>query len=240
MPRSRFVIFLAITFGITIPLFYFSTLQTSTLLVVAVWLVGSYIPALSAWIATIHDEPIAKEEFIQRLKIRANVSWFGFALLMPTGIWLLLFGVSALLQNRSQPAWLALAALPMIFLVNSGEEIGWRGYALPYLMKRFTPFAASLIVGVIWALFHAALYWQRPIFGLLASASIILMSVILAWLFVNTNSIWPGTLLHATFNTWTQVFVTPGREFLLGISILFTALVVGVLFIRYREDFLRS
>lgn len=49
-----------------------------------------------------------------------------------------------------------LALLASIFLDVGGvtEETGWRGFALPLLQKRTTPLAASLIVGVLWGVWH--------------------------------------------------------------------------------------
>src|SRR5574337_857223 len=35
-----------------------------------------------------------------------------------------------------------------------GEELGWRGFALPRLLKRFNPFVASLVLGAIWGVWH--------------------------------------------------------------------------------------
>jgi membrane protease YdiL (CAAX protease family) len=49
-----------------------------------------------------------------------------------------------------------LALLASIFLDVGGvtEETGWRGFALPLLQERMTPLAASLVVGVLWGVWH--------------------------------------------------------------------------------------
>lgn len=40
-----------------------------------------------------------------------------------------------------------------------GEEIGWRGFLQPKLLKRFTPLTASVIIAFIWLLWHIPLFW---------------------------------------------------------------------------------
>src|SRR5215469_11672630 len=53
-------------------------------------------------------------------------------------------------------------ALPMLlvggFIVSDtgalGEEIGWRGYALPRLLRLLSPLNASIVLGLMWAIWH--------------------------------------------------------------------------------------
>ncbi len=48
----------------------------------------------------------------------------------------------------------ALPAIALALLLGPIEEFGWRGLALPLLQRKFAPFWAGLILGVIWALWH--------------------------------------------------------------------------------------
>ena len=237
MRKYGFVIFLVISFAISVPMFVISTMQVSAGLIVLLFLLGSYAPALAAWIVLrsggTEDE---RSSFREVLWKWVAGRWFLFALLVPSVLWVLAYLVSMIVGKVATPVWAALAGLPVILIVNYGEEIGWRGYALPYLMKRFNPFAASLILGVIWGLFHVALNWLRPSFGFLTFLVTLLISVIVTWLFVNTKSILPALLFHAVFNAWTQVFVTGENVIVLVASIVLLFIVAGYLRIRYGKE----
>jgi membrane protease YdiL (CAAX protease family) len=39
-----------------------------------------------------------------------------------------------------------------------GEEVGWRGFLLPKLLTKFSPLSASVVLGVIWGVWHLPLY----------------------------------------------------------------------------------
>jgi len=193
MRKYGFVIFLVISFAISIPLFVISTLQTSPGVIVLLFLLGSYGPALGAWVVLQNGGNEEEKSLFRKVLWKwVGGRWFLLALLVPSVLWVLAYLVSIIAGKGITPAWVALAGLPVIFIVNYGEEIGWRGYALPYLMKRFNPFAASLILGVVWGLFHVALNWQRPLMAFLTFVVTLTLSVILAWLFINTKSVLPG------------------------------------------------
>jgi len=237
MRKYRFVIFLFISFAISIPLFVISTLQTSPGVIILLFLLGSYAPALGVWVA-FQNGGTKEEKSLSREVLWRWVSgkWFLFALLVPSVTWMLAYLGSIIASKGVAPVWAALGGLPVILIVNYGEEIGWRGYALPYLMKRFNPFAASLILGAIWGLFHVTLNWKRPLTGLLTLGVTLTLSVILAWLLINTKSILPGLLFHAMFNAWTQVFVSGEIVTALVWAIIFSVLVAGYLVVRYGKE----
>lgn len=82
----------------------------------------------------------------------------------------------------------------------ASEEAGWRGFALPRLQARFSAFNASLILGVIWTLWHLPLFFIAgeaqlgipfPFYLLL----VVTLSVYFAWLYNNTG----GSLIITVF-----------------------------------------
>ena len=93
-------------------------------------------------------------------------------------------------------------ALPAIalslFLLGTNEEFGWRGVALPLLQRKFSPFWAGLILGIIWAAWHIPAFfisglqyesWSAvPYFG-----GVIALSVIMTPIFNSSR----GSLLIA-------------------------------------------
>ena len=92
-----------------------------------------------------------------------------------------------------------------IFLwIGLGEEPGWRGVALPWLLVGRTALAAALIVGVIHLVWHAPLYgveydsanvWPWGI-------SVVCYSIVVCWIYLHTDgSLLMPMLMHASNNT---------------------------------------
>jgi membrane protease YdiL (CAAX protease family) len=105
----------------------------------------------------------------------------------------------------------ASASLPMFVVpfmltdaISNGEEIGWRGYVLPRLQARHSALVASLILGVIWALWHVPKFLapgNSSSFGLFF-VRVVIEAVLYTWLYNNTKgSLLMTTLAHASANT---------------------------------------
>jgi len=94
------------------------------------------------------------------------------------------------------------------FLMNMWEEIGWRGYALPALQRRYSALVSSLMVGLFWALWHwphfavknslmAANYHGFFLFTVFT----LIDSIPYAWIYNSTNgSLLAVSLYHASTN----------------------------------------
>lgn len=97
--------------------------------------------------------------FFRRLTLwRAPLQWWLFLLL---GIPAIVYTAAAITGTIDDPfpfsPWIMVlpALIQSLLLGPMGEEFGWRGLALPLLQRRFAPFWASLILGVVWAVWHA-------------------------------------------------------------------------------------
>lgn len=131
--------------------------------------------------------------------------------------------------------------LPFVFLQNlligsaMGEELGWRGFALPRLQAVLSPLSASLALGLLWGFWHLPLYMTagHPIadvfFGwLLLSA--LADAVLFTWLFNNTRgSLLPVLLLHASIAT-TGLFLASTKGSFLVAVVLKWAVVGWIVF----------
>jgi uncharacterized protein len=95
--------------------------------------------------------------FFRRLTLwRAPLAWWLFLTLgIPAVVY-----ACALVKGTAgtafpfSPWYLALPAIGHALILGPIEEFGWRGFALPLLQRKFSPFWAGLILGIIWALWH--------------------------------------------------------------------------------------
>jgi membrane protease YdiL (CAAX protease family) len=155
----------------------------------------------------------ALRKLLARLLIwRVDPRWYLVVVLGPAA---LAGGVVALNTLLGGPALsLGMPLLGVaIFLAFSifpgsalGEEIGWRGYALPRLQAGRSALSASLIIGVIWALWHLPLWLtgapgRTPSLYAAFVVSTIALSVLLTWVYNSTGgSLLMVVLIHATVN----------------------------------------
>lgn len=145
------------------------------------------------------------------LKWNVGLRWFVFALSYMAAIKLAV-AVAYRIATGEWPVfattawWVMAAAIAISTWVQAGEEVGWRGYALPRMAVRMGWARASLLLGGLWALWHTPLFFipettttgqSLPYYVLQVMA----ISAASAWLYVRTNgSLLLPMILHASIN----------------------------------------
>lgn len=94
-----------------------------------------------------------------------------------------------------------------LLICAAGEEIGWRGFLLPELNKKHTLLKSSIILGILWGVWH--LNFQNGILGfILYTLSLTFDCVFISWLYVKTK--YNLTLIvfyHFCFNLFSHLFL---------------------------------
>ena len=149
--------------------------------------------------------------------------WFSMIIIIPILVFApayLLFGIIE--GEFTELEWMSFAApeliiVPIIMNIfhgGSSEEFGWRGYSLPRLQAKWNALVSSIILGIIWALWHIPLWYLPPnprqISFIVWTGKIILLSILLTWISNNTNgNILAAVLTHAMFNAMSELFPSP-------------------------------
>lgn len=172
-------------------------------------LVGMIAPALSAMlVASVFGGRREVAVLLRRLvHARFALIWWVLAIaIMPT-----VYGLAALFADHRQLRlligsthwWFLPLSFVYLVIITAGEEVGWRGYALPLLIQRgVSPIAAALALGFVWGAWHLPLRFSagQPGFPLpLFLIFTVALSVIYMVLLLRTGgSLIPALLLHAS------------------------------------------
>ncbi|MEM7086868.1 MAG: type II CAAX endopeptidase family protein [Bacteroidota bacterium] len=184
-------------------------------------LIGAFGPTISAIIVTkIAEGKEALKSLLRKYLIfKVNYKYYLFVLFVPVllqiaGILLSkIFGYS--LGEFNLASGLKGYIPYLLITIPFGplaEELGWRGYLLPKLLKKFGVIKASLLVGFIWSLWHLAAFsfpgaaipaefevdlWSLSFYFL----QLIALSLIFTYVFLRTRgSVFIAIILHAAFN----------------------------------------
>lgn len=208
-------------------------------------ILGLFAPAISATlVAWWAQGKVGLITLYKRYTIwRFSIGWYLLTLLIMPIIYAIsltitIFSTHASLANlffTSSPFFLFIAYIYLMVL-NSGEEIGWRGFALPLLQSRLhSPLLSGFLLGVLWALWHLPLYiypdlatLPYPLFFLLAVG----LSLIYTYLFNRTKgSLLTAVMLHAATDWLPRVvqLTHVGLQFWIIVIILVWVLAVLML-----------
>jgi membrane protease YdiL (CAAX protease family) len=161
-------------------------------------------PTIAAVIATRREGLSVRELFAGLGAWRVAPMWFVVALTLPALACIAGHALYVLVGGSEELPWLmppgdAQRAIGAV-LVPLGEEIGWRGYALPRLIARHGPLHASVILGLLWALWHTCMMVMvgTPwIVLMLMPIYFVAGSVMFTWLYRRTGgSLLLAVLLH--------------------------------------------
>lgn len=124
--------------------------------------------------------------------------WYVVALLLCPLLFILAVAVYKLAGGSGDVHWFYLPNTPArfaaLFLIPLGEEIGWRGFALPRMQRRFDPLTASLLLGLGWAFWHIPMFLMSGLQGLVFLGYFYLLlpgSVMYSWVFNRARRLLP-------------------------------------------------
>lgn len=182
------------------------------------FLPGTIVPALVALFLTVNNEGKhgARALLGRAIAWRGPLRWYVFAV----GYMAVIKIAAAAIQRALTGAWPAFGSVPVALLllatlvstpVQAGEELGWRGYALPRMARMIGLRWSSISLGVVWAAWHLPLFFipgmdvagqSFPIYVLDVTA----LSVAFTYLYASTRgSLLFPMLLHAAVNNTTGI-----------------------------------
>jgi len=158
------------------------------------------------------------QDLLFRMRLlRLPVRWYAALLIPPCLIMVVLSCMRAFVSADFAPNTFVIGigfGIPAGFL----EEIGWTGYAFPQMCRKLTPLNASILLGVLWGL------WHLPVIDFLGTATphgryllpyflaftgvMTAMRVLISWMYTNTKSILLTQFMHAA-STGSLVLFSP-------------------------------
>lgn len=148
----------------------------------------------------------------QTIHARVNLGWYLLIVMVPFVLTitpsLVHWAISGYFQmNFKQPLILIFSTLPLSIIGGGLEEVGWRGLLLPELCKKYSVLVSDLIIFPIWAIWHLPLWFMRgtPQYDtsfMTAFLSLLGITLVLAVIYVKTNSIFLCVLFHSFINSF--------------------------------------
>lgn len=204
-------------------------------------LLGSLVPSAVAiaLVAVLYGKAGVRKLLRRLLLWRVGTGWWVAVVLLAAPVPCAV-GLSVLFGGDSPDVTVTVPGAVILFLFlifpgsAGGEELGWRGFALPHLQADRSALAASVVLGVAWGVWHLPLYLVgtdiRPLslfapWVLLTVAS----SVVATWMYNGTGgSLLIVVLFHAASNLGLVVFFEPledevARPFLIYVGLMVVA-----------------
>lgn len=165
---------------------------------------AAFTPLFAACILTYREwgkDAVRKLLFrIFDFKIIKNKNWYWATIGVPLLIFVFIYFSFIILKiyipKSWQPPILSIPFLFIFFFLGAiGEEVGYMGYVVDPLLKKWNAFSVSMIIGLPWAIWHYPSIIQQGhnfIWILWGTLGTVAMRVLIVWIYNNTNK----SLLH--------------------------------------------
>ncbi len=235
---TYFVLVYVLTWAFWIPMAMshpFTTLWST------LWTLGNIMPSLVGILLTaLFSGKSGLGALFRRLgQVRVPLIWYAVVLLLPLVLQVVALGVPTLLGLATIAFAFPVSMVSgSLFVAGLGEELGWRGFALPRLQTRQQALPASLLLGVLWGLWHLPLRVAMGLpltsLGLVISSGSVLsltgISVLFTWVYNNTKgSLFLMVLFHGVFDIVGYTILAPSTTWIVPILYLILLWVIVTL-----------
>lgn len=196
------------------------------------YLLGGWSPTIASFLALKKNNKI--ENFKEWLKkvfdFKHNI--FSYLMVIVLGILFILPQCLISGYENGAPIFAIIVMIPMMLVGGGLEEAGWRYILQPELEKKYNFVISTLIVSVIWWLWHLPLFFIQGVsqygqnyfaFGI----NILGLTFALASIRKNTNSVWLCVLFHCIANSLSGIFVI--NDNILGNTVTTIILIISSL-----------
>jgi uncharacterized protein len=156
-----------------------------------------------------------REVLARLLTWRVGGRWYAVALLTAPFLVMAVSLALSLLSPEFLPAVfmtnnkapLLLSGLAAGLIVGIFEELGWTGFAIPRMRRRYGVLSTGLLVGVLWGAWHFIMFWEPGSFSGALPLAVLLVRlfswlpayrVLMVWVYDRTGSLLVAMLMHAS------------------------------------------
>jgi len=192
------------------------------------------------------------------VKVKINVKWYLVALLAaPVTTFLAVLILSFFVEN-ARPTFMitddiigsvSLGLIGGLF-VGLFEELGWTGFAMPKLLKKYGVFFTGFVIGLVWGAWHFILFWENNSFDELIPFLLLVARlfswlpayrILMVWLYKNTSSLFLVILMHLALVASLAIIdpILYGKELLAYILIraILLWLLAGIIYLKAKQSF---
>jgi len=214
---SYFFVAYAVSWSIAVPLALQSQGVFATRLPWWLHYLSLFGPAVAAFVMTRVLRESSDADVGQQ-QVTHSIAWwvvgFGSPLLL-----FVLAQLAATIAGQATPTWRSLGRVNFLpdlgmfawefwFIMSCGEELGWRGFALPHLQRTHSAMTSTVLLSLGWAGWHLPAFFYLPSYTAMGLAiipgfflGILAGAIVLTWLYNSSGgSVLAAVLWHASFN----------------------------------------